>query len=208
VSGTDDLRELLGEDVSTPELERLQRAHDALRATPAPPEIPDSLTTRALAIPEEGRSGFHRRRILQGLAVAAVIAGAAFGIGFWAGGGDSGFPVAEVITLSPTEAGPADAKMVIDMRPRDDAGNWRMAADVTGLPPLPAGGYYEVWLTQGTDVVESCGRFVVNEQGSAERVWLNAPYPLKEYDRWVVSAHVPGEQESGWLLDGPVATSA
>lgn len=209
MSGADDLRELVGDDVPGPELERLRRAHEALRAADAPPQISDSLAARTLAIPDEGRGGLRTRRVLAGLAIAAALAGAAFGIGFWVGeSGDGGLPVAEVITLRPTEAGPDGARIVIDVLPRDEAGNWRMTADVTGLPPLPEGGYYEVWLARGTEELVSCGRFVVDERGTADNVWMNAPYKLKGYDRWVVTAQVPGKPESAWLLDGPVVAPA
>ena len=98
--------------------------------------------------------------------------------------------------------------MVIDVLPRDDAGNWAMSADVTGLPPLPEDGFYEVWMTAGENLVASCGRFVVDENGNATDVWLNAPYPLKGYDRWVVVSVLPGEGPSPWLLDGPVTVPA
>lgn len=203
-----DLRELVGDDVPEQELARLRQVDALLRATPSPPVVTDALTVRVRAIPEEQRGGsWRRRRLLAGLAAAAVIAGAAFGVGFWVG--DSGGPpVAEVITLDPTPAAPAGARMVIEALPRDDAGNWRLRAAVEGLPRLPAGGYYEVWMTHGGKPVASCGRFVVAQDGSAENVWLNAPYPLEGYERWVVIGFHPNGKQSPWLLDGPVATPA
>jgi hypothetical protein len=201
VSG--DLRDLLGDDVPEQELARLREADRALRATPPPPEVPESLTAAVLAIP--GRAGGSRRRFLAGLAAAAAIAGAAFGVGLWAGGGGGeGPPVTEQIVLDATPDAPREARMVIDVLPRDTAGNWAMAADVEGLPPLPEGGYYEVWMTKRGELHSSCGRFVVDEQGRASDVWLNAPYALKGYDRWVVVAVLPGKSPSAWLLDGPV----
>jgi hypothetical protein len=207
----DELRELLGDDVPASELDRLERAHEALRASDPPPEIPAHLTSRVLAIPE-ARTGagqwLRHRRFAAGLAIAAAIGGAAFGIGFWAGGGDSGVPIAEVVTLTPTPAGPAGASMVVDVLPRDEAGNWRMLAHVSGLRPLRQGGYYEVWLVEDGKALASCGRFVVDENGAAKRVWLNAPYTLKGYKRWAVRAHEPDGGDSVWLLDGPVVTPA
>jgi hypothetical protein len=208
----DELRELVGNDVPASELERLERAHDALRASDPPPEVPDHLTARVLAIPEARAGGglwLRRRRLAAGLAIAAAIGGAAFGLGFWAGGsGDGGVPVAEEITLTPTPAGPAGASMVVDVLPRDEAGNWRMLAHVSGLRPLGEGGYYEVWLVEDGKALASCGRFVVDENGAAQRVWLNAPYTLKGYERWAVRAHDPESGDSVWLLDGPVVTPA
>jgi Anti-sigma-K factor rskA, C-terminal len=206
VSDERDLRELVGTDVPDPELERLRTADTALRATPAPPEISDSLTQRVLAIPGTRRSR-DRRRLLAGLGIAAAIAGAAFGIGLWVGDG-SETPVAEVITLEATPNAPSEARMVLEVLPRDDAGNWAMTADVRGLPALPAGGFYEVWIAADGKLVATCGRFVVGENGRADNVWLNAPYPLTHYDRWVVVSVLPGQAPSDWLLDGPVATPA
>ena len=98
--------------------------------------------------------------------------------------------------------------MVIAVLAIDEAGNWPMAADVSGLPPLPAGAFYEVWLTRGEDLAMSCGRFVVGKDGTAADVWLNAPYKLRGYERWVVIAQLPGKPPSEHMLDGPVVVPA
>ena len=208
MTGPGDLHDLVGENVPAAELERLRHAHEALAATPAPPEIPDSLTAAVLAVPGKAPTTLRRRRILAGLAIAACIAGVAFGIGFWAGDKEPSPPTTEQITLNATEAAPPNAKMVINVLPIDAAGNWPMAANVSGLPELPAGGYYEVWLTRGDELAESCGRFVVGADGTAKDVWLNAPYGLTGFDRWVVTAKKPGEPPSERLLDGPVVVPA
>jgi hypothetical protein len=208
VSERPDLRSLVGDDVPEPELEALRRVDELLRATPAPPEVPGSLTASVLAIP--GREPrFERRRLAAALVLAATLAAATFGIGLWAGGGSDEVRIVEQLTLDGTAEAP-QARMVISVLPEDGAGNWPMAADVSGLAPLPQGGYYEVWLTKGKKLAASCGRFVVDENGEATGVWLNAPYKLKGYDRWVVTAHVPGEDGSKapWLLDGPVVVPA
>jgi hypothetical protein len=207
VSERPDLRELVGEDVPDPELERLRGADEALRVTSPPPEVSESLTERVLRIPQ-ARRRLDRRRFLAGLGIAAVLAGVAFAIGFWAGSGEDGPPVAEVITLEATENAPSEARMIIDVLPRDDAGNWATSADVRGLPALPEGGLYEVWMTADRKLVALCGRFAVDERGRADDVWLNAPYPLKGYDRWVVVSSMRGEERSPWLLDGPVTVPA
>jgi hypothetical protein len=204
---SDELRELVGDDVPEPELERLRTADALLRITPAPPELPDTLTSAVLAIP--GRTGGgSRRRMLAELGLAAALAAGTFGIGIWVGGDSDGPPVFEEITLDATAQAPREARMVIDVLPRDEAGNWAMAADASGLPPLPEGGYYEVWMTKSGELAESCGRFVVDELGTAENVWLNAPYAFSGFDRWVVVAMLPGQEPSEWLLDGPVLAPA
>jgi hypothetical protein len=203
VSDPRHLRDLVGEDVPAVELERLAGADEALRATPAPPHVSDSLTSRVLAIPG-GASRRSRRRLAAGLALAAALAAGAFGIGVWVSG-EPGVEIAEQLTLAATPAAPEGAEMVLTVLPIDDAGNWAMAADVTGLDPLPEGGFYEVGLTQDGVVTATCGRFVVDEHGEAYGVWLNAPYRFADYERWVVTAHVPGKPPSAWLLDGPVS---
>ena len=208
MSDRPDLRSLLGDDVPGAELEELRRIDELLDATPPPPEVPDSLTAAVLAIPGR-RPRFERRRLVAVLALAAALAAATFGIGLWTGGGTDKVEVVEQLTLNGTAEAPR-ATMVIAVLPQDQAGNWRMAADVRGLAPLPQGGYYEVWLTKGKKLAASCGRFLVDENGNALGVWLNAPYKLTRYDRWVVTAHVPGRDESRapWLLDGPVLVPA
>jgi hypothetical protein len=202
---SDDLRELVGDDVPERELDRLRSVDALLRATPAPPELPDTLTSAVRAIPGSAGGG-SRRRLLAGLGIAAALAAGTFGIGIWVGGDSDRPPIFEEITLDATAQAPPEARMVIDVLPRDEAGNWPMAADASGLPPLPEGGYYEVWMTKAGQLMASCGRFVVDERGKADDVWLNAPYPFTEYDRWVVVAMLPGQEPSDWLLDGPVVT--
>lgn len=202
-----DIHELVGDDVPAPELEHLRRADEALRTTPAPPELSETLTAAVLAIPGAAPRRLGGARVLAGLAIAACIAGAAFGIGLWAGG-TANEPMADQITLNATPYAPPEAKMVIAVLPIDSAGNWRMAADVKGLPRLAEGGYYEVWLTRGEELAASCGRFVVAENGTASDVWLNAPYKFKNFARWVVVAQLPGKPPSEHMLDGPVVVPA
>jgi hypothetical protein len=203
---SEDLRDLVGDDVPEPELERLRRVDALLRSMPPAPEVPSSLTEAVRAIP--GRPGRSRKRLAAVVGLAAALAAATFAVGVWVGGDSGDTELAARITLDATAQAPSGAQMVIDIRPIDDAGNWRMAADVTDLPPLPTGGFYEVWLTKGDELEASCGRFVVDDHGRAENVWLNAPYVFDGFDRWVVVAVLPGQAPSGWLLDGPVTESA
>jgi anti-sigma-K factor RskA len=202
---TEDLRSLLGDDIPEPELARLRETDALLRSISGPPEVPASLTAAVRAIP--GRRRGSRVRLGVALAFAAALAAAAFGIGTWVGGGSS-LEAGEQVVLEPTPQAPPDAQMVIDVYSVDEAGNWKMSADVTGLPPLPEGGYYEVWMTKGDTLASPCGRFAVDQQGQAHRVWLNGPYQFDQYDRWVVVRVLPGQAPSRWLLDGPVSRAA
>jgi hypothetical protein len=200
-----DIRNLVGADVPEPELERLRRADELLRAADRPPEVPESLTARVLAIP--GSRPFRRYRVVAGIAAAAALAGVTFAVGTWVGGEDPP-PVAEEITLNATAQAPREAWMTMDVFPKDPAGNWTILAEAGGLPPLPQGSYYEVWMTRNDKLASPCGRFVVDGTGAAQGFWLNAPYEFEEYDRWVVVAVLPGQAPSRWLLDGPVTTPA
>jgi hypothetical protein len=210
VSGTPEhLSELVGADVPPDELALLAEADAALRAAPAPPVASETLAKRVLAIPGRRSGGGDRRRLLAGVAIAACLAGAAFGIGLWAGGdGDGGPNFVEEVTLAATANAPQGAEMTLSVLELDDAGNWRMSGNVSGLPPLAEDHYYEAWVTKGGELAEPCGRFVVDESGHAENVWLNAPYRFSEYDRWVVVEVGPDGTTSDWLLDGPVAQRA
>ena len=59
-----------------------------------------------------------------------------------------------------------------------------MTLEVSGLAALPKGKTYTLWLTRNGKLAESCGTFAV--AAGTTTVPLNAPYPLKEYDGWVV----------------------
>ena len=59
-----------------------------------------------------------------------------------------------------------------------------MRLEVSGLPALPAGQSYTLWLTKNGALAESCGSFVVGE--GTTKVPLNAPYRLRKFDSWVV----------------------
>lgn len=199
----DDVRELVGADVPPDELALLRQADAALRATPAPPDVSETLDRRVLAIPGQRRRVGERRRLLAGLAIAAGFAGAAFGIGLWAGGNGSGGPsVVEEVTLAATANGPREAEMTLSVLELDAAGNWNMSGDVRGLPPLPDDGYYVLWLARDGEYAATCGTFDVATGTTTVR--LTASYPLATFDEWVISAHADGpDDEPPWLLRAP-----
>ena len=86
----------------------------------------------------------------------------------------------------------------------DEAGNWPMQLSVTGLPPLPKHGYYEVYLTRHGKPVAPCGVFVVKSKAGAVSVRLNAPYTLRAGDTWVVTRQLPGHREVGPIVLHPL----
>ena len=114
--------------------------------------------------------------------LAAVVAAATIlvGIGYVLGaGGGSEAPVQRI-----TMSGAGGAAASIALLARDEAGNWPMTLEVTGLAPLPRGETYTLWLTRGDELAESCGTFAV--ASGTTTVPLNAPYQLKKFDGWVV----------------------
>ena len=125
-----DIRHLVGPDVPEPELERLRRADELLRAADRPPEVPESLTAAVLAIPRSRPT--RRYKVVAAIAAAAALAGLTFAVGTWVGGEDSS-PPAEEIRLNATAGAPREAWMTMDVFPKDQAGNWAILADVGGL---------------------------------------------------------------------------
>ena len=81
-------------------------------------------------------------------------------------------------------SGPAGATASIALLAKDTAGNWPMTLEVSGLPALPEGETYTLWLTRDGALAESCGSFVV--AAGTTKVPLNAPYRLKQFDDWVI----------------------
>ncbi len=169
-----DFRDLVGDDVPPEERGRLERVHAMLVEAGPAPELPPSIA-HAPAPPAARVVSLPRRYRYTALAAAAIVAVALFGVGYLVGGGPGQQPVE---TLARHGAGAASAELALFAK--DDAGNWPMELTVSGLPP----GTYELWLTRGDELAASCGSFAV---GAGETtVPLNAPFPLNEFDEWVV----------------------
>jgi hypothetical protein len=69
----------------------------------------------------------------------------------------------------------------------DSTANWPIQLSATGLPKLPTGGLYEVYLVRKGRLYAPCGSFVVTNPAQAVSVSLNAPYRLQRGDTWVVT---------------------
>lgn len=180
----------LVEDADPADRARLRRAHEALLAAGAPPELPPALEQPPgrpfePPIPTLPR-GYPRRRRLPVLVLAAALALAAFGAGYLVGDAPApaAFPqdFAFVMQGTPRAEG-ASASVVVG--PRDEAGNWPMRMTVRDLEQLPEGERYELLLTRDGRLSDSCGVFTV--AGDKTTVYLNAPYPFRRYDGWVVT---------------------
>ena len=191
-----DFRDIVGDDPFEPgEEERLLRVHQLLRAAGPPEELPPALTEP----PAERRARVIefpvRRRLGSALVVAASLAAIFFGGGYWLGADRGGtFHAAETFTMH----GPDNRFASIRMAGADEAFNWPLQLRVRGLRDLPKGGYYELLLTRDGKRGPSCGTFRTHDGRTT--IVLNAPYPLKQWNGWIIVAHYPNEKTSGPLL--------
>jgi hypothetical protein len=191
-----DLNELIGE-TTREERERLQRVHDLLLQAGPPAELPPSLA-EAPAPAAEARlrdelSWLPRRRSGRILTVAVGFAAVALAIGYVVGRHNSGFNTQLTQVMHGTKAD-RSASGVLDVGRLDAAGNWPLKLTVSGLKPLPRGGYYELWLSKNGRPSASCGTFRVEPGETTVR--LNAPYDFRSYRDWIVVAKRPGKPES------------
>jgi anti-sigma-K factor RskA len=178
-----DFDELIGEGLEPGERERLRRVHDLLVASGPPPE----LSPRLAELADEQENVFPlfpKRRWAAGLALAAALAAAMFGAGFFVGGRSADEPDPEriIAMVAPVTAQAGRASLAVFAK--DAAGNWPMELTVRDLAELPEGEEYELWLTRDGKLKEPCGTFVVHEGTTV--VPLNAPYRLRQFDGWVV----------------------
>lgn len=189
-----DFRDLVGDDLAPGEAARLERVHRLLVQAGPPADLPPELAE----LPEQGGArivGLPRRRAAATLVLAAALAAAAFGGGYLVGHRDSGF---EKFGAPIAMRGEGARLASIQLGKADSSGNWPLVLRVRGLPELPEGGYYELYLTRGDKLGPSCGTFRVHE--GVTEVTMNAPYTLRRWDGWVVVAHAPGKHESEPLL--------
>ena len=207
MSDPPDVVETLGDDLPEDQREELVDIDGLLRSVEAPPEPSSTLWAHVVRQARRDRPRPNRRCGYRVLALAAALGAAAFAVGFLVRGDGEPFDPAVVdrVALATTDEAPTTAAMEIAVLPIDDAGNWRLLAQVSGFAPLDAGQHYELWLTQEGEATALCGRFLVDEQGNAVNVWMNASYRFKEFDDWVVVRRDLDDGQSQVLLAGPVA---
>src|SRR5919201_4570621 len=152
-----DFHDLVGEDLAADERARLRGVHDLLVAAGPPAELspalegPPSVGGAVRLLP--------RRRRGTVLLLAAALAAAAFGGGFLAGAVTHPSATKSAVVVIPmhgTRAAP-NALASISLQKVDRAGNWPMRITVQGLPKLPPGGYYELYLTRHGHIGATCG---------------------------------------------------
>jgi hypothetical protein len=175
-----DFDELVGGgDLDDAERARLRRVHDLLVAAGPPPELSPKLTSappepRARVIP------FPRQRWRTFALTAAAALLVAFFAGWAVGAHRNGDTVRRTIAM----AGAHGALASLDVLEPDNAGNWGMKMTVKGLPVLPGGRTYTLWLTKHGRLESACGTFIVRPGETTVR--MSAPYHLREYTGWVV----------------------
>jgi hypothetical protein len=191
-----DLRELVGDDLPPEEEARLRRVHELLLTAGPPEELPPALAEPPDAARRSNVVSFPapRRRLGAALVLAASLAALLFGGGYWVGAQKHAFKAEDTFVMR----GPANAFASIKMAPADKAFNWPLELRARGLRDLPKGGYYELLLTKNGKPGPSCGTFRTHDGKTT--IVLNAPYPLKEWDGWVVVAHRPGGPTSPPVL--------
>jgi hypothetical protein len=203
VTRTPRFDDLVDEPLAPDERERLERVHDLLVAAGPPPELsPQVERGPSLAMTLGQRRRGNQRRLALLAAALSVIA-AIFLAGYIAGNRGGGLAAAKTVQLRGTTAAPnALASLVV--QDADAAGNWPMRLTATGLPKLPARGYYAVYLTRNGKPLLPCGVFVVRSEHGAVSVQLNAPYRVRSGDSWVVTKELPGDHGAGQIVLHPV----
>jgi hypothetical protein len=191
-----DFDELVGGDVPFPERERLRRVHDLLIEAGPPPELSPELET--VQWPEEAlaplgltrRARARKRSPLLLAAAIVTVAAVAFLLGQATKPESTSFDALKVVKMQGTPLD-SDALATLELGDRDRQGNWPMLLHVTGLQPLPEGGYYDLYLTHHGKPVALCGSFSVKRGDVTVR--FTAAYDLSHFDRdgWVVTRQIP-----------------
>ncbi|HEY8703499.1 MAG TPA: hypothetical protein VIL98_02005 [Gaiellaceae bacterium] len=195
--------ELIGPDVEPAERERLRTVHNLLLQAGPPAELSPEIEagpTLAMTLQRRPRRAGHRVALL---AAALALVTIAFLGGYITGNGKGdGLSAGHTLSLVGTKAAPG-ALASLRIQPVDAAGNWPMQISVTGLPKLPARGYYMVYLMRNGKPYAPCGTFVVAGRDHGASVWLNAPYDVRQGDTWVVTKQLPGHHVAGPIVLRP-----
>ncbi len=190
--------DLVGNDLSPAERERLERVHDMLVAAGPPPELPQEL---AEAPRPQGRLvELARNRLRTGLLLAASLVIATFAFGYFLGarGEDSRpstFTPAKQVVLGKA----ADRFAVVGIGERDSNGNWPMVVSVEGLDHLSKGDYYTLFMTIKGKPVVQCGTFNVAEEGLTT-VRFSVAYDPEHYDGLLLARYSSEKHKDTPLL--------
>ena len=164
---------------------RLQRMHELLLETEAPPELSPTLVTPPPASARDLPWQRPRRVRPRFVLVPAVII-TAFFIGLLAGSSDAPNrgPTADMTVIRTIELEGEDGGGAIGVGAADETGNWPMVVSVWGLEHATDGDYYTLKLTRNGEPTVTCGTF--NVSGRRTTVRMIAAYNLDRFDGWVV----------------------
>ena len=171
--------ELVGEEPTGPERERLRRMHELLLEAGPPPELTPELEagpTLGMTLGRVHRMTSSRRRIFLPAIAAAVLVALIIGISV---GGNGKSPIA--IPLKGTAHAPQATGTLDVLAP--EAGKQPMLIHVAGLKS----GTYVVYLVRNGRPWAECGSFAVAHTGAYTVAKLNSPYRLRSHDTWVVT---------------------
>ena len=193
-----DFHELVGNDLSPQERERLERVHEMLIAAGPPPELPHELA--APPRPEGKLVQLARHRLRTGLVLAAAIVIAAFAVGYLFGARGEGSS-SESFTAAKTAVlgNKPDRLAVVRIGQVDEDGNRPMDVSVDGLDHLSGGDYYTLYMTRNGKPVVTCGTFNVSEKG-VTTVRLTVAYDLERFDGLMLAKYDAEQHESTPLL--------
>jgi hypothetical protein len=197
VSRPPEFDELVDAGGEPEEVDRLRRVHELLVAAGPPPELTPSLSsvtppveTAPAAEEERDLSWLPRRRFGTALVLAGAILAATFGLGYLAGGTDSGGGDSQTAPSEFVETAAlysdGEASGVVNVARADANGNWPMVLTVRGLPPLTEGDYYILALAKKGKPIVTCVTFNVADPGQ-KTLRMIAAYDLKGFDGWVVT---------------------
>ena len=190
-----DFRDLVGNDLSSQERERLRRVHDLIVAAGPPPELPASL---AEAPRPEGTVTFLQRRLRTAIVLAAAIAIAAFAVGYLVGDQDdtspSSFSAERTIVL-----GKERPLTVVRFGEPDENGNTLMLVTVQGLRRQSAGDYYTLFMTRDGEPVVPCGTFNVGDEGLTS-FRFSIAYDPEAYDGLMLAEYRASDHKDHPLL--------
>jgi Anti-sigma-K factor rskA len=196
--------ELIGSETTGAERERLRHAHELLLKAGPPPELTPELRKApdvGVATRLRPRRAVKRRALVLLAAALSVVAVFFVGYGVANLGGSSSPTLVANLALQGTSAEPRARASLEVWHPND--GNWPMTLNVAGLSKLPPRTYYEVYVVRDGRIMGSCGTFRVSGPHTVT-VKLNAPYPLRQGDTWIVTRQGPGGVEPGQTVLRPV----
>jgi hypothetical protein len=201
--------ELVGDETTGAERERLLQAHELLLQAGPPAELPPELRRApSMEVPRIEQRRKAKRRVLLLLAATLTVV-AVFFAGYAVSGQRTSKSVspspAQVISLRGTKLAPR-ARATLEVS-HAQGRNLPMRLSVAGLRRLPPHVYYDVYLVRNGRVEPwgLCGSFVVDAPSRVLTLKFNAPYGHEKGDSWVVTRPGPSSEEPGKTVLRPVA---